>query len=322
MAETARESTQQGKQCHSKPYHHITQLNEKILNSSDTRALCRGRDGHDRQTDRDRDRDRDEQGGRERERYYERERTRDRELDRDRERDIDPERGCERDRQYTLTQRPSKQYSIELNKEMMRISDTRELCDFMSTHSAEFNHVNVSILSQNTSGFTGRRGQIRAARTRHVEEFRPQEISNLLHISFFVKTRYKTCLLPELERRAEEISGEINSQKHAECCQHAVGVCDDGDKAGGSDDGVAGAADRTLWAFATMGTKPGDRMLGHLERQAEAISGEFNSQDIANTLWAICFFRLHFNLSLLFCCSLSLLPSTDFDNQKHLCQFH
>jgi hypothetical protein len=144
VAETARESTQQGKQCHSKPYHHITQLNEKILNSSDTRALCRGRDGHDRQTDRDRDRDRDEQGGRERERYYERERTRDRELDRDRERDIDPERGCERDRQYTLTQRPSKQYSIELNKEMMRISDTRELCDFMSTHSAEFNHVNVS----------------------------------------------------------------------------------------------------------------------------------------------------------------------------------
>jgi DNA-binding HxlR family transcriptional regulator len=26
----------------------------------------------------------------------------------------------------------------------MRISDTRELCDFVSTHAAEFNHVNVS----------------------------------------------------------------------------------------------------------------------------------------------------------------------------------
>jgi hypothetical protein len=26
----------------------------------------------------------------------------------------------------------------------MRISDTRELCDFVSTHAAEFNHVNVA----------------------------------------------------------------------------------------------------------------------------------------------------------------------------------
>ena len=36
-----------------------------------------------------------------------------------------------------------------------------------------------------------------------------------------------------------------------------------------------------------MGTKPGKRMMGQLERRAEAISGEFNSQDhtVANTLW-------------------------------------
>ena len=41
----------------------------------------------------------------------------------------------------------------------------------------------------------------------------------------------------------------------------------------------------TLWAFATMGRKPGDRMMGQLEVRTEAISGEFNSQNIANTLW-------------------------------------
>ncbi len=41
----------------------------------------------------------------------------------------------------------------------------------------------------------------------------------------------------------------------------------------------------TQWAFATMGTKPGDRMMGQLKRRAEAISGEFNSQKAANTLW-------------------------------------
>jgi len=34
-----------------------------------------------------------------------------------------------------------------------------------------------------------------------------------------------------------------------------------------------------------MGTKPGERMMGQLERRAEAISGDFNSQSVANTLW-------------------------------------
>jgi hypothetical protein len=40
-----------------------------------------------------------------------------------------------------------------------------------------------------------------------------------------------------------------------------------------------------LWAFTTMGTKPGDRMMGQLERRVETISGDFNSQDVANLLW-------------------------------------
>jgi hypothetical protein len=41
----------------------------------------------------------------------------------------------------------------------------------------------------------------------------------------------------------------------------------------------------TLWAFARMGTKPGERMMGLLERRAEAISGEFNSHDIIQIMW-------------------------------------
>jgi hypothetical protein len=57
----------------------------------------------------------------------------------------------------------------------------------------------------------------------------------------------------QLERRAEATSGDFNSQAIAS----------------------------TMWAFATMGTKPGKRMMGRLERRAEAMSGEFNSQAIA-----------------------------------------
>jgi hypothetical protein len=44
--------------------------------------------------------------------------------------------------------------------------------------------------------------------------------------------------------------------------------------------------ENTLWAYATMVRKPGERMMGQLEGRVEAISGEFNSRDVANTLWA------------------------------------
>ena len=64
-------------------------------------------------------------------------------------------------------------------------------------------------------------------------------------------------MLLALERRADAISGEFNSRDVA----------------------------NTLWAIATMGAKPGERMMGQLKRRAEAISGEFNTQDVANTLF-------------------------------------
>jgi hypothetical protein len=79
----------------------------------------------------------------------------------------------------------------------------------------------------------------------------------------------------------------------------------------------------TLWAYAAMGTKPGERMMGQLERRAEAISGEFNSQEVANTLWAISFFCIQFNLAPRLYCALSCIwPSMDFDDQRCLCQLH
>ena len=93
----------------------------------------------------------------------------------------------------------------------------------------------------------------------NIHDFGSQGIANTLHS--MAKQRYykpKENLLLALERQAEAISGEFNSQDVA----------------------------NTLWAFATMGMKPGERMMGQLERRAEAISGEFNSQAVANTLWA------------------------------------
>ena len=41
-----------------------------------------------------------------------------------------------------------------------------------------------------------------------------------------------------------------------------------------------------MWAYSTMGTKSGERMIGQLERRVEALSGEFSSKkDITSTMW-------------------------------------
>ncbi len=63
----------------------------------------------------------------------------------------------------------------------------------------------------------------------NMQDFGPQQIASTLHI--MAKQRYKARghLLLALERRAEAISGEFKPQEFA----------------------------NMLWAFATMGTKPG-----------------------------------------------------------------
>ena len=80
-----------------------------------------------------------------------------------------------------------------------------------------------------------------------METFQPQQIVNVLHI--MAKNRYKSCLLPALERRAEATAGKFSSEEVA----------------------------NTLWAFATMGRDPGERVMELLERRTEATAGEFNS---------------------------------------------
>jgi hypothetical protein len=84
-----------------------------------------------------------------------------------------------------------------------------------------------------------------------MDTLQPQEMANILHI--MAKWRYQGS-----SPLAEAMSGEFTPQEIT----------------------------NTLWAFATMGTKPGAHVMGQLEWRAEAISGEFNLRDIANTLWA------------------------------------
>ena len=65
----------------------------------------------------------------------------DRRDSRDRDRDIDRYR----ERQSAITQRHGKHFNIQLNQQIMRVSDTRNLCHITLTHAAEFDNVNVPL---------------------------------------------------------------------------------------------------------------------------------------------------------------------------------
>jgi hypothetical protein len=87
-----------------------------------------------------------------------------------------------------------------------------------------------------------------------METFEPRDIANILHIT--ARNGYETCLLPELERRAEVIVGGFNSKAIA----------------------------NTLWTYSTMGRKPGELLMGLLERRAEAIAGVFQVAGVTQML--------------------------------------
>ena len=91
--------------------------------------------------------------------------------------------------------------------------------------------------------------------------------------------------------------GDITAVQGAGSCKYAVGVCDDEKEAGGAGDGAAGAAGRSdIRGFHLAGSckhavgvcdngkEAGERVMELLEGRAEAISGEFTSQNILDLL--------------------------------------
>ena len=87
-------------------------------------------------------------------------------------------------------------------------------------------------------------------------------LAHFKHSAYHVQQAIHEFPFARLERRAEAISGEFNSQN---------------------------VAYTTQWAFATMGRKLGKHVKGQLERRAEAISGEFQPQEVTSMMWALVF---------------------------------
>ena len=100
---------------------------------------------------------------------------------------------------------------------------------------------------------------LEAAALRTIDAFGAQEIANTLHI--MAKSRYHPWnqnLVSKLDGRAESLAGTFNAQNVA----------------------------NTLWAYATMGRKPGAGVMRELEGRAEVLAGTFKAQGVENTLWA------------------------------------
>ena len=158
---------------------------------------------------------------------------------------------------------------IELNKQISTTGGAAGLCALIEARGAAFNHVNFStafrkLLPARRAGVPkgaveGALRVLEAAALRTMPEFEAQTVANTLHI--MAKTRYRPAdprLLPELDRKVEEVVRKYNAQELS----------------------------NTLWAYATMGRGPGERVMGMLEGRMGEVVREYNAQELSNTLWA------------------------------------
>ena len=132
---------------------------------------------------------------------------------------------------------------MQLNRHILDCGSTGELCELIETHAEEFNAVNVATAFRKLlqsrrdgvpRGLAERATQaLEAAALRRMDNFKAQQVANILHI--MAKTRYRpwdAALVLRLEGRAEALAGTFNAQNVA----------------------------NTLWAYATMGREPGERV--------------------------------------------------------------
>ena len=151
-----------------------------------------------------------------------------------------------------------------VDKKIVEITDTRELCNFISSNAANFNHVNVATALGKTLKAPRHlvpkeiMDILEESALKNMKTFEPHGIANSLYAMAKEKYIPQERLFSAIEQRAEAISGDFNWK----------------------------AVAYLLWAYAEMGRKPGERLMGLLEGRAEAISGEFDLQDVSDTLCA------------------------------------
>ena len=141
----------------------------------------------------------------------------------------------------------------ELNRHILDCGSTGELCELIEAHAEEFDAVNVStafrklLQSQRSDvprGVVERAQQaIEAAALRTMDAFKGREVANILHI--MAKMCYRPWDLIRTLLLFERLRGgrrHWRALQQAARGKHAVGVCDDGERARGRGDSGAGGA--------------------------------------------------------------------------------
>ena len=113
--------------------------------------------------------------------------------------------------------------SVQLNMQIQDSSSTEELCELIESHAEEFSPINVSsafrkLLQSRRDGvprgLAERATQaLEAAALRRMDNFKAQQVANILHI--MAKTRYRPsdpALVPKLDGRAEALAGTFKAQ--------------------------------------------------------------------------------------------------------------
>ena len=132
----------------------------------------------------------------------------------------------------------------------MRILDTRDLRDFVSKHDTEFNHVNVTTsFLRVLKKYRGLPPKALTQESQTLEESALHNMHDFWSPRNCQHSRHYEEEEVQSDRSSSVVDGaaggdDIRGVQLVGGCKHTVGVCDDGDKAGGADDEPAAVEDR------------------------------------------------------------------------------
>ena len=162
------------------------------------------------------------------------------------------------------------QAAKDLNARILNISTVRELCVLIDDRVAVFDYIHVPTAFRQVLGLPLRgtpRGVVEQAleklerRAVHIcDSLGGRGLATILHaLARHRRSPSNTHLLPALEGRLRAVAGQCDPQ----------------------------AISNTLWAYATLGERPGAGVVQALEARLRVVVGDCRSQAIANTLWAL-----------------------------------
>ena len=169
-----------------------------------------------------------------------------------------------------------KTFHINLNKEITGLGSgsARELCDLIEKRVAEYSPINLATAIRRLL-MAGRAGVHRETVARALHKL---EVSAMNQIADFQSLQCSQVLYIYAKKRQRPENHQFLSTIDARV-EEVAWQCDDQ------------AVSNILWAYATTGRRPGERVLGALEERVEEVTRYCSTQSVSNILWAFATMR-------------------------------